>query len=84
MSIEKRYLKSPSLALILTHDLLLAKGGIQAKDGPVKQAVLRHKTRLQAEWVKLKIKRGAKSDTEMAQEDEREGACFPSSSNGSH
>lgn len=72
MSIEKRYLKSPSLALILTHDLLLAKGGIQAKDGPVKQAVLRHKTRLQAEWVKLKIKRGAKSDTEMAQEDERE------------
>jgi putative methyltransferase len=31
-----------NLALVLVHDLLFAKG-IQAGDGPVKQAVLRHK-----------------------------------------
>ncbi|KAG8934770.1 hypothetical protein FRC01_000451 [Tulasnella sp. 417] len=72
LSAEKRYLKTPSLALVLVHDLLLARGGIQAKDGPLKQAVLRHKTRLQAEWVKIKIKRGVKNDAEMAQEDERQ------------
>ncbi|KAG9049126.1 hypothetical protein FS837_011138 [Tulasnella sp. UAMH 9824] len=72
LSAEKRYLRTPSLALVLVHDLLLAKGGIQAKDGPIKQAVLRHRTRIQAEWVKLKIKRGVKGDVEMAQVDERQ------------
>ncbi|KAG8926873.1 hypothetical protein FRC00_002483 [Tulasnella sp. 408] len=78
LSAEKRYLKTPSLALVLVHDLLLTKGGIQAKDGPIKQAVLRHRTRLQAEWVKLKIKRGVKGDVEMAQVDERQGLYFRS------
>ncbi|KAG9013968.1 hypothetical protein FRB94_004348 [Tulasnella sp. JGI-2019a] len=66
LTAEKKLL-SLNLSLVLVHDLLLAKGGIQAKDGPVKQAVVRHKTRLQAEWVKLKIKSGAKSNVDLAQ-----------------
>jgi hypothetical protein len=39
---QERKLTSKNLALVLVHDLLFAKG-IQAGDGPVKQAVLRHK-----------------------------------------
>ncbi|KAH8831525.1 S-adenosyl-L-methionine-dependent methyltransferase [Flagelloscypha sp. PMI_526] len=35
--------------------------------GPIKQAILRHKTRLQAELTKLKIRRGVSSNTELAQ-----------------
>jgi len=50
---------------LLVHDLLLS-GGIQAGDGPVKQALLRHKTRLRSEWQRVKIKRGAKTDGELA------------------
>ena len=63
---QERKIKSPNLAFVLVHDLLLAPGGIQASDGPIKQAVLRHKTRLHGELQKLKIKRGAKSDAELA------------------
>ena len=62
---------SPNLPLLLVHDLLFAKG-IQAGDGPIKQAILRHKTRLQAELTKVKIKKGVKALSELAQEsDER-------------
>lgn len=72
LAAEKRHL-TPSLALVLVHDLLLTKKGIEAQDGPIKQAILRHKTRLQAEWIKLKVKQGALSDADMAQQDTREG-----------
>jgi putative methyltransferase len=54
-----------NLALVLVHDLLLS-GGVQAGDGPVKQALLRHKTRLRSEFQRVKIRRGAKSDNELA------------------
>ncbi|KAL0577649.1 hypothetical protein V5O48_004338 [Marasmius crinis-equi] len=63
---ERKKLTSANLALVLVHDLLLSNGGIQAGDGPIKQAVLRHKTRLKAELQKLKIKRGAGSNAELA------------------
>jgi len=66
---EEKKITSHSLALVLVHDLLLS-GGIQAGDGPVKQAILRHKTRLRGEWQRLKIKRGAKTDGEMALADD--------------
>jgi 25S rRNA (cytosine2278-C5)-methyltransferase len=70
---ERKKLTSQNLTLLLVHDLLLS-GGIQAGDGPIKQAVLRHKTRLHGELQKLKIKRGAKSVSELAQAgDERAG-----------
>ena len=72
---EERKLSSGSvnLVLILVHDLLLARG-IQAGDGPLKQAVLRHKTRLHGEFQKIKIKRGATSNLQLAHNgDERAG-----------
>ncbi|KAH9481642.1 25S rRNA (cytosine-C(5))-methyltransferase rcm1 [Psilocybe cubensis] len=70
---EERKLTSKNLALILVHDLLLARG-IQAGDGPLKQAVLRHKTRLHGEFQKIKIKRGATSNEQLAHNgDERAG-----------
>ncbi len=62
------------------HDLLFS-GGVQAGDGPVKQALLRHKTRLRSELQRVKIRRGAKSDSELAlQDDVRAGThrLFPS------
>lgn len=78
---QERKINSRNLALVLVHDLLLARG-IQAGDGPIKQAVLRHRTRLQSEFTRLKIKRGAKSNAELAQTDDaRAGelsvACIP-------
>lgn len=70
---QEKKITSHSLALVLVHDLLLS-GGIQAGDGPVKQAILRHKTRLRSEWQRVKIRRGAKTDSGLALEcDDRAG-----------
>ncbi|KAJ1307578.1 hypothetical protein OPQ81_001675 [Rhizoctonia solani] len=74
---ERRHLHSKNFAAVLVHDLLFSSGGIQAGDGPIKQAVNRHKTRLQAELVKLKIRRGAKSNDELAQPDDPRSANIP-------
>jgi putative methyltransferase len=63
---EERKLSSQNLVLVLVHDVLLSNG-IQAGDGPLKQAILRHKTRLHSEFQRLKIKRGVKSNEELAQ-----------------
>ncbi|KAL5388084.1 hypothetical protein DPSP01_003077 [Paraphaeosphaeria sporulosa] len=50
---------TPTLALLLTHDLLLAKSGVAAHANHVlKLAVLRHKARLNAEFTKARIRRG--------------------------
>ena len=65
MKHEKRHLTSLNLSLLLVHDLLFSRG-IQAGDGPIKQAILRHKTRLHAELTKLKVKKGAKDLSELA------------------
>ena len=62
---EERKITSRNLSLVLVHDLLLTNG-IQAGDGPVKQAVLRHKTRLNSELQRIKVKRGVKSIQELA------------------
>lgn len=73
---EEKKITSLNLALVLVHDVLLS-GGIQAGDGPVKQAVLRHKTRLRSELQRIKVKRGVKSDQELAHPgDERAGRRF--------
>ncbi|KAK9371081.1 S-adenosyl-L-methionine-dependent methyltransferase [Lipomyces kononenkoae] len=54
-----RYEKiSYSIAIVLVHDLLISKTGITAGKGPLKDAILRHKTRLKGEFIKVKIKRG--------------------------
>lgn len=63
---EERKISSRNLALVLCHDVLLSKG-IQAGDGPLKQAIMRHKTRLHSEFTRVKIRKGAKSNEELAQ-----------------
>ncbi|KAF5382066.1 hypothetical protein D9615_004285 [Tricholomella constricta] len=73
---EKKKITSLNLALVLVHDLLLSKG-IQAGDGPVKQAILRHKTRLHGEFQKIKIKRGAQSNAELAKTGDQRTALIP-------
>jgi len=64
---QERKIKSPNLALVLVHDFLLA-GGMQAGDGAIKQAILRHKTRLHAEFTQLKIRQRVVNNSDLAQE----------------
>lgn len=53
---------TPLLALLLVHDLLLARDGIAAPaNHPLRQAIERHKTRLKAEFVKARVRRGCAS-----------------------
>ncbi|KAK6346433.1 hypothetical protein TWF730_010755 [Orbilia blumenaviensis] len=49
---------TPLLSILLTHDLLLAKSGIATSSGPLKDAILRHKARLNAEFTRARLKRG--------------------------
>ncbi|KAI5304675.1 hypothetical protein KEM56_006133 [Ascosphaera pollenicola] len=50
---------TPLLALLLTHDLLLSKRGVAAPTNhPLRVAIEKHKTRLRAEFTKLRVKRG--------------------------
>ncbi|KAJ7510374.1 S-adenosyl-L-methionine-dependent methyltransferase [Mycena galericulata] len=76
MKEERKKLTSQNLVLVLVHDVLLA-GGIQAGDGPIKQAILRHKTRLHGEFQKLKIKRGVRSNIELAQSGDARAEQIP-------
>lgn len=73
---EEKKLTSRNLALVLIHDLLLANG-IQASQGAVKQAVLRHKTRLHSEFQRIKIKKGVKSSSELARNGDERAANIP-------
>lgn len=76
---EERKLSSRNLALVLVHDILLSNG-IQAGDGPLKQAILRHKTRLHSEFQRIKIKRGVRLNHELAQAGDARAStyhCFP-------
>ncbi|KAL7279085.1 hypothetical protein ACG7TL_006923 [Trametes sanguinea] len=73
---QEKKINSRNLALVLVHDLLLARG-IQAGDGPIKQAVLRHRTRLQSEFTKIKVKKSVKSHEELAQTDDARAASIP-------
>lgn len=53
--------------LVLLQDLLFSKEGkVQASDKwPPKAAIMRHRTRMKAELVKLQIKRGLSSKEEL-------------------
>ena len=69
LELEKA-LKEP-MALLLVHDLLFTKSGrIQMGKTPLKESVLRHKTRLNAELTKLKLKHKVKSLDELIDEDD--------------
>ncbi|KAL8687276.1 MAG: hypothetical protein Q9218_006506, partial [Villophora microphyllina] len=53
---------SPSLSLLLVHDLLLSKSGIAAPAShPLRVAATRHKARLDGELTKTRIKQGFRS-----------------------
>ena len=57
---------TPQLALVLVHDLLLAKKGIAAPENHVlRQAVERHQTRIKAEFIKARVKAGCASVEEL-------------------
>ncbi|WBW73476.1 rRNA (cytosine-5-)-methyltransferase Rcm1 [Schizosaccharomyces osmophilus] len=62
--LEKKIKKN--LVRVLVHDLLMSKRGISASTGSIKEAILQHKTRLNAEFVKLKIRNKVKSHEELA------------------
>lgn len=67
---EEKMLKE-DMALLLVHDLLFSKSGrIQMGKTPIKDAVLRHKTRLMAELTKLKLKHKVKDLEEIIDEDD--------------
>lgn len=74
--LTEKKIMSLNLALVLVHDLLFARG-IQAGDGSVKQAVLRHKTRLRSELQRIKIKRGVSSNLELANNGDELAARIP-------
>ncbi|KAL9007672.1 MAG: hypothetical protein Q9173_007111 [Seirophora scorigena] len=57
---------SPSIALLLVHDLLLSKSGIAVPAShPLRVAVTRHKARLSAELTKIRIKKLVTSNDEL-------------------
>lgn len=68
---ERKASISEPVALLLVHDLLFSKSGrIQSKQHPWKEAVVRNKTRLHAELVKLQVKNHVKSLDELIEDDE--------------
>ncbi|KAL0954648.1 hypothetical protein HGRIS_003600 [Hohenbuehelia grisea] len=73
---ERKKITTLNLALVLVHDVLLSKG-IQAGSGPVKEAILRHKTRLNAELQKLKIKKGVQRNEDLAQQQDQRAERIP-------
>lgn len=65
-SLPKKLKISDNLLILVVHDLIFsAKGRIQSGKHPIKDAILKHKTRLQAEMTKLKLKLKVKSVDEL-------------------
>ncbi|KAF2148366.1 S-adenosyl-L-methionine-dependent methyltransferase [Myriangium duriaei CBS 260.36] len=60
LGIERKL--TPTLSIVLAHDLLLAKKGLSAsKKHPLYDLISKHKARLNAEFTRARIKRGAQS-----------------------
>ena len=72
LELEKKVLGcNKSLAMLLVYEHLFSRRGIVG-GGQLKQAVLRHKTRLHAELVKLKVKKGVKNNEELVDKSVRD------------
>ncbi|RPB13786.1 S-adenosyl-L-methionine-dependent methyltransferase [Morchella conica CCBAS932] len=56
LEIEKKL--THALALVLVHDFLFNKGGIATSTGPLKESILRHKSRLTSEFTRARLRRG--------------------------
>lgn len=66
MKTEKKLLNSSKpFAMILIYEFLFGKGMRGGEWGPFKAMMMRHKTRLNAELAKIKIKRGVKSNKDL-------------------
>lgn len=59
---------SRNLLLVLLHDLLFRQRGIQAPDGPIKETVMTHRARFKAELAKLRLSRGALSNSDLIED----------------
>ena len=59
------------LVMVLLHDLLFSKRqAIEAGQGPIKDAILRHKTRLRGELTKLRVRAGVTTNEELGRKAE--------------
>ncbi|AOA62479.1 25S rRNA (cytosine(2278)-C(5))-methyltransferase [Komagataella phaffii CBS 7435] len=68
---DKKIRAKEPLLILMAHDLLFSKNGrIQSGKHPLKDAFLAHKTRLQAELTKLKIKYKVKDLEELIEDDD--------------
>ncbi|KAJ9072242.1 hypothetical protein DSO57_1029618 [Entomophthora muscae] len=74
---EKKCKLSRNLLLVLLHDLLFCQRGIQAPDGPIKQTILSHKARFKAELAKLRLSRGALSNSELIEGSTKDQVPIP-------
>ncbi|KAI8868730.1 S-adenosyl-L-methionine-dependent methyltransferase [Ramicandelaber brevisporus] len=60
------------LAMIVVHDLLFTKGGLQLKSGhPLKVAAEKHKSKLVAELVRIKVTKGVQNNSDLEHEKSR-------------
>ncbi|CDS11029.1 hypothetical protein LRAMOSA03293 [Lichtheimia ramosa] len=75
---EKKLLSSRSLTQVLMHDMLFTKRGIPLPISvPHKKAIQGYQTRLKAELAKIKIKRGAKSNSDLINEKAKSAVLIP-------
>lgn len=59
------------LLMVLLHDLLFSKRqAIEAGQGPIKDAILRHKTRLRGELTKIRVRAGATTNADLGRKAE--------------
>ncbi|KAI0243538.1 hypothetical protein L0F63_005398 [Massospora cicadina] len=68
---------SRNLLLVLLHDLLFRRRGIQAPDGPIKQMILAHQPRFKAELDKIRRTRGALSNSELIEGSTKNRVAIP-------
>ncbi|KAI8910806.1 S-adenosyl-L-methionine-dependent methyltransferase [Gorgonomyces haynaldii] len=71
--IEKHLKLKRPLLILLIHDLLFGK----LINSPQKQQILKHKSRLHAELVKMKVRRKAKSNEDLLPDDIRNAIVLP-------
>ncbi|CDH60592.1 s-adenosyl-l-methionine-dependentmethyltransferase [Lichtheimia corymbifera JMRC:FSU:9682] len=75
---EKKHLSSRSLTQVLMHDMLFTKRGIPLSiNVPHKKAIQGHQARLKAELAKIKIKRGAKTNSDLINEKAKSAVLIP-------
>ena len=60
---------------MLVHDLLCSKQGIAAASGRIKDAILRHKTRLKADYVRAQLLRTEKTEGKFSYFSANDSLC---------